>query len=226
MLFNDSRLKLIEDLSPLIQKELSLKNKSLIFDQDLHQENIIILLKGSYKLTHLLPNSKEFILGYYKAPSILLSSFFENNNFFSLFRAEALEDCVIGLIPNIQITHFSKSLQYDLLKYNDLGCQKIYLQMRDLLYFPKKEALFSILIRLSNTFGIKIDKGIKLNISISNIDLAEYIGTAPETVSRLLVSLKKEGIIDLEDKHIIIKDINYMKKALNCSMCRQEICEI
>ncbi|MEG0307479.1 MAG: Crp/Fnr family transcriptional regulator [Clostridium sp.] len=226
MLFNDTRLKLINDLRPFIEKEIDIKKKTMIFDQDVHRNNILILLEGRFKLTHLLPNSKEFILGYFQAPCILLPSFFDSNNFISLFRAETIEDSKMGIIPRIKISDFTTTLEYDILKFNDLQCQKVYLQMRDLLYNGKREALFSILIRLSNTYGIHTEKGIKLDVTLSNIDLAEYIGTAPETVSRLLLSLKNDNLILLEDKHIIITNIQEMKNTLNCSMCREDLCEI
>lgn len=49
MLFNDTRLKLINDLRPFIQNEIDIKKKTLIFDQDVHRNNILILLEGRFK---------------------------------------------------------------------------------------------------------------------------------------------------------------------------------
>lgn len=58
--------------------------------------------------------------------------------------------------------------------------------MVDLLSRNKLESFYSILIRLANTYGVSVPNGIKINIQLTNLDLASYIGTAPETISRFI----------------------------------------
>lgn len=46
----------------------------------------------------------------------------------------------------------------------------------------------------------------KLDTPLTNRDISGLIGSTEETVSRVMSRLKKEGIISLEDKHLIVLD--------------------
>lgn len=225
MVIQEFTNNLVEKLIPLVKEKVVVPSNKILFDQGIYRDNIIILFDGEYKLTHILPNSKEFTVGYYKGPNILLPHFFDNNNFISLFRAETKSRCTIGLIP-CEEKDFDEDIWRDFSNYSDLMSQKIYLQMRDLLFNTKKNALFSILVRFSNSYGVKVNDGIKIKVKLSNIDLAEYTGTTPETISRVLKTIKECNLIRYEKKHIVITDIEYMKKELGCHCCNNKLCEI
>lgn len=97
--------------------------------------------------------------------------------------------------------------------------------MIDLLARNKLESLFSILIRLSNTYGIKVSNGIKINLKLTNTDLSEYVGTSKETISRMFSKMKNLDLIEFdENRYIILKNIEYMKKKLGCNHCIEQLC--
>ena len=217
--------KLVNKLTPLVKEKIVIPNNKIIFNQSVYRDNIVILFDGECKLTHILPNSKEFTIGFYKGPSILLPHFFENDNLISLFRAQTKSTCTIGLIPYKEEI-FNKNSWNDFSNYISIISQKIFLQMRDLLFNTKRNALFSILIRFSNSYGVKTEDGIKIKAKLSNIDLAEYTGTTPETISRVLKTIKEDNLITYNKKHIVIKDIEYMKKEVGCNCCNSKLCEI
>lgn len=228
MLIKDVRKNLFSKLKKLIEKEVVIDEKKILLNQDEYEGNIYILLSGEYKLTHIVPdkNAREFTIGYYTNEGILLPSLIGCDSFLSLFRVETMERCIFGVIP-IKNLCLDEKLQSDILMYHHIICQKIYLQMRDLLFNRKQEGLMSILIRLANTYGIKEKNGeIKITIKLSNKDLAEYIGTTPETISRILSKFKKDNLVKQENKYIILKNIQYMKKVMNCKFCNERLCEI
>lgn len=216
---------LLNKLLPLVKQKIVISNEKELFDQSVYKNKILIVLEGEYKLTHMLPNSKEFTIGYYKAPSILLPNDKNNNSFMALFAMRIKSKCTIGLIP-YEEKSLSEDIWCDLYHYSDLISQKIYIQMRDLLFNTKQNALFSILIRFSNSYGVKVEDGIKINIKLSNIDLAEYTGATPETISRILKIIKENGLIRHEGKYIVITNIEYMKNQLDCKYCENRLCEI
>ena len=217
--------KLVNKLTPLVKEKIVIPNNNVIFEQGVYRNNIVVLFDGECKLTHIMPNSKEFTVGFYKGPSILLPHFFDNDDLISLFRAQTKSTCTIGLIPYKE-ENFSKDLWSDFTNYTSIISQKNFLQMRDLLFNTKRNALFSILIRFSNSYGIKVDDGIKIKVKLSNIDLAEYTGTTPETISRVLKTIKEDNLITYDKKYIVIKDIEYMKKEVGCDCCNSKLCEI
>jgi CRP/FNR family transcriptional regulator, dissimilatory nitrate respiration regulator len=50
-------------------------------------------------------------------------------------------------------------------------------------------------------------------LSISKIDLAAYLGTIPETLSRTFKKLQDEDIINVDGKTIIVKNINKLRET-------------
>jgi CRP-like cAMP-binding protein len=54
----------------------------------------------------------------------------------------------------------------------------------------------------------------EIKLKISKNDMASYLGTIPETLSRTFKKLQDEGIIDVEGKTIIIKDLHELKQLV------------
>jgi CRP-like cAMP-binding protein len=73
-----------------------------------------------------------------------------------------------------------------------------------------KERLAETLIYLQDSFG-KNDDG-SLHIQLSREELAGMIGTATESCIRLLSDFNKLGLIELNGKKIILKDISKLKR--------------
>lgn len=99
-------------------------------------------------------------------------------------------------------------------------------KMRDLFTIGKKGALYSTLIRMSNSYGVRTNDGIILNIELTNNDLANLCGTTREGVNRVISELKQQEIISVKGKIIKIKDIDFLKEAIRCENCPSHICRI
>lgn len=207
------RLELINSLTPLITKNIKFKKKEIIFEQNAPRSDTYILLNGKIKLSFLLPDGEEINLGFYAAKNLILTAIDNSASFMSLFRVEAVEDCLIGVVPASSIEN-NEYLYKIITRYYDIIFKKVYLQMVELLARNKMKSLYCILIRLANTYGIEVSNGIKINIKLSNIDLAGYIGTSKETISRLMIKMKNLDIIDVQNKYIILKNIDYIKSEI------------
>ncbi len=62
---------------------------------------------------------------------------------------------------------------------------------------------------MANDFGIEEDGTLKLNISRE--DLGNFVGTATETVIRLLSEYRNEGLVDAKKRKIKLLDIPKLK---------------
>ena len=62
---------------------------------------------------------------------------------------------------------------------------------------------------MANDFGIEEDGTLKLNISRE--DLGNFVGTATETVIRLLSEYRNEGLVDAKKRKIKLLDISKLK---------------
>ena len=109
---------------------------------------------------------------------------------------------------------------------HECPCRGVEVLLCDLLLYGKKGALYSTLIRLANSYGKETDGGILISVPLTNQELANYSATARESLNRMLSELRKNGIIEYRGHLIFIKDIDYLKEAIQCENCGREICNI
>lgn len=100
-------------------------------------------------------------------------------------------------------------------------------RFRDLLLHGKKGALFSTLVRLSNTYGVQQENGgILINYSLTNQELANFCATSREVVNRMLNELKNNQTISFQKGIITIHDFAFLRKEIECDHCPIDICRI
>ena len=129
---------------------------------------------------------------------------------------KALEDstvCFINTQDLYKLLKENSELGIELLQIacKELGEANSYLT--DIAQKSVKERLAEILMRLQEEFGTN-KEGI-INLILTREELANIIGTATESVIRLLSEFKNEGIIDLQARKIKILNIQKLKKISN-----------
>jgi CRP/FNR family transcriptional regulator len=112
------------------------------------------------------------------------------------------------------------------MKWMSQQYRKTQAKFRDLVLHGKKGALYSTLIRMSNTHGMKTNKGILIELPLTNQELANFCGTSREVVNRLLSELRKNEIISIDKGTITINDLEYLKREIDCEDCPAVICRI
>jgi CRP/FNR family transcriptional regulator len=70
-----------------------------------------------------------------------------------------------------------------------------------------EERLSNFLISLSTRFSQRGFSGTEFNLSMSRNDIANYLGLAVETVSRLFTRFQNAGLIEVNRKLITIKNL-------------------
>jgi CRP/FNR family transcriptional regulator len=78
---------------------------------------------------------------------------------------------------------------------------------------PVRERLAESLLILNRVFKPNGHQEIKHKISLPREDLANIVGTATETVIRLLHDFKEEHLITIDGRSIILKNIDGLKHA-------------
>lgn len=100
-------------------------------------------------------------------------------------------------------------------------------RFRDLLLHGKKGALYSTLIRLTNTYGIKqTDASVVIDYALTNQELANFCATSREVVNRMLNDLKKLGIISFDKGIITVHRLDFLRTEVECDNCPLHICRI
>lgn len=125
---------------------------------------------------------------------------------------EALTDTVLCYIPDTALHHLIRSnpeFAYDMVQLacKELGDSNRYI--RDIAQKSVRERLAEILLLIAGDFGMEEDGTLKLHITRE--DLSNVVGTATETVIRLLSEYKSDGLVDSKGRKIKLLNIEKLK---------------
>jgi len=80
--------------------------------------------------------------------------------------------------------------------------------IEELSFTTVRHRLASFLLRLAQSEGKRTAEGVEIRLAVSNQELASQIGTVRELVSRNLSRLQAEGIIKIDGRSMVIRDLN------------------
>lgn len=212
-----------------IMTDLTIPAGANLFWEDDKADKFHYIHQGSLKVSKSNNEGKEFVLYLYRAGDMM--GRMDGNGFSKqIFNAYAVEDCMIGVIDNVDLELLlwqNGELAIEFMKWMSLSHRTTQTKFRDLMLYGKPGALCSSLIRMANSFGIPGDNGTTtIGIKLTNAEIADYIGAARESVNRMLGDLKKAGAIAIEGGYITLTDIDYLRSVCHCELCPKEICRM
>jgi CRP/FNR family transcriptional regulator len=71
------------------------------------------------------------------------------------------------------------------------------------------------LIRLAQTEGTKTGQRIEFQLPSTHQELANQLGTVRELISRNLMRLQAEGLVDVDARQIVVKDMKGLSALLD-----------
>lgn len=121
--------------------------------------------------------------------------------------AQVIEDAVLCFIPADTFINLVKNNSKFSIKIMQLACNELGTANKlitDIAQKSVRERLAEILLILKDVFGV--DENNILQISLTREEIANLVGTATESVIRLLSEFKAEKIIELDGRRIRILD--------------------
>lgn len=70
-----------------------------------------------------------------------------------------------------------------------------------------RERIAEALETLRRKCGVDTEQGWRLNIQLSRVDLANWVGVAKGTCIRCLSDLREEGVLEIVDRYIYLRDL-------------------
>jgi CRP-like cAMP-binding protein len=130
--------------------------------------------------------------------------------------AKVIEDCQVCFIPTEILISFVKSnpafaLELVKLICHELGEANSYIT--DIAQKTVRERLAEVLIHLVNDFDLDDQKYLK--ISLTREELANIVGTATESVIRLLSEFRSDKLVELNGRKIKVLNIKGLEKISN-----------
>jgi CRP-like cAMP-binding protein len=89
--------------------------------------------------------------------------------------------------------------------------------IEELSFTTVRQRLVSMLLRLAQSEGKKTTRGIEVLLPGSNQEVAHQLGTVRELISRNLMRLQAEGLVDVDAREIVIKDIKGLAAVLEAA---------
>ncbi len=199
----------------------------LLWEGDL-ADKMYFIRSGRVKIHKATEEGRDLILSVLQKGDLIMEMGGDDDALFS-FGAEVAESAQIGIMQR-------KDLEVLLYQHGDLAVEFMYLmglqhrtaqsKFRDLLLYGKPGALASTLIRMSNSYGVESEDGIRIGLKLTNHEIADMIGATRESVNRMLSEWKSEGIVRIDEGKITILQLERLRRICNCADCPAEICRI
>jgi CRP/FNR family transcriptional regulator len=86
--------------------------------------------------------------------------------------------------------------------------------IEELSFTTVRQRLISVLLKLAQGEGIATSGGVEIQLPASHQELANQLGTVRELISRNLMRLQAEGLLDVDARQIVVKDLNGLSALL------------
>ncbi|MDH5407234.1 MAG: fumarate/nitrate reduction transcriptional regulator Fnr [Gammaproteobacteria bacterium] len=172
-------------------------------------KTVYALRSGSIKTYSTIENGQEQVTGFH-LPGELLGL----NSISTKFHTEsaiALETSSVCEVPFDRLEELSKeipSMQHHLLHVMSEEIQSDHCQLMMIAKMPAEARLARFLLSLSYHFSQRGFSATEFNLSMSRNDIANLLGLAVETVSRLFSHFQDNGLMTVERKHVLIHDLD------------------
>jgi CRP-like cAMP-binding protein len=124
------------------------------------------------------------------------------------FRCEAVTNCQIGTVPLEKFIEISLGIDSEIFKKMAtcyLGrWDLVQLRCSNFMSCTLEERLALILLELSEHFGVRNGKGIRLTVHARHRDLAELVGASRPRITEHLIEFEHKQLITREDHHFIV----------------------
>jgi CRP-like cAMP-binding protein len=226
---NFSIYSLLEQFFQKTEQVLKVKAGSVLFQEKDSVEYVYLLLSGTVALGRVHMRGKDFILKILNSKEMIVEyQLFKHNPHYQ-FYAKTLSDSEILPIKKDQFEEFimnDPDAMNAFVSWLSTSYLKAQMKCQDLIMNGKKGGLYSILIRLSNTYGVMTEEGILIDLPLTHQELANLTFGTREVIQRILKELRENDVISYDQQKLTIKNIRYLKEEVDCQNCPYEICGV
>ena len=205
----------LEKVEQIMQSRTYNKGEIIFFEEE-PGEGLFVLETGKVKLTKMIESGDEQILTIIKPGNIFAEVvLFGQANYPAT--AIALEDSQLYLIRSRDMEEIIKdnpSIALKLLDVMSKRLRRAQKLVRDMGLKDTTCRTASLLIYLAQEYGVKNGKKVRIDLKLTQQELANMIGTTRETISRVINKFKEENIISSSKRKMVINDLNKLKEYI------------
>lgn len=220
----------IKELLKLAYKTFHSKKGEFLFQEGMPAKELYIVKSGRIQISKITTDGRELALRICGENDLCgeLTLFTDSPTY--LLSALVLEEGEIAVVSSDTLEQelFQNSdLAFEYMKWMSDHFRRTQTKFRDLVLNGKKGALYSTLIRMTNSYGVKnADGSILIDLPLTNQELAKFCATSRESTNRILNELKKDNIISIKKGKITVHNLNHLKMEIGCEQCPAIYCNI
>ena len=206
----------IEQLDSAVGARRRIKRQQNLYRAGENFEAIYAIRSGFFKTDVLLEDGRNQVTGFQMAGEILGMDGISGEA--HTCNAVALEDSEVCVIPFSQLEHLSREIQTLQHHFHKVMSREI---VRDhgvmmlLGTMRAEERLAAFLLNLSQRFTARGYSPAEFHLRMTRDEIGSYLGLKLETVSRAFSHFQEDGLISVQQKHIVILDHAGLKQLLN-----------
>ena len=204
----------LERIENVVYARRRLKRSESLFNAGDGFSAVYAIRSGFFKTSLLDHDGREQVTGFFMGGELLgLDGIGGAHN----GTASALEDSEVCVLPYALIEDLSReipALQRQLHAVlareiaRDHGVMMLLGSMR------AEERLATFLLNLSRRFVRRGYSSTEFHLRMTRDEIGSYLGLKLETVSRLFSAFQKDGLIDVQQKHVRIREIGGLERVL------------
>lgn len=206
-----------EELKRLIdnRKEKVFLPKEEIYREEDYANYIYFIISGKVKLFKSDNYGKNFVIDiHHKGEFFGYMALLESREHAET--AMAMEECKVTIIPKedfLKLVAKNREVSNKFIKLLAGNVREKEERLLQLAYSPVRERVARAIIHLADTEGELIEE--KTQIKISRDDLANIVGTAKESLVRMLSEMKSDEVLQLKGKEITILKPEELRKMVD-----------
>ncbi|MBU8877438.1 Crp/Fnr family transcriptional regulator [Bacillus sp. FJAT-29790] len=219
----------IKELLRFEDRRIQTVRGSFLFKEGMEADELYLVLSGKIQISKITKDGRELSLRicgendicgeltlFTSSPKYLLSALVLEEGFVVAIKKDVLEKEIFQ----------NSALAFEFMKWMSDHFRKTQTKFRDLVLNGKKGALFSTLIRMTNSYGSMVSDGILIDLPLTNQELANFCGTSRESTNRILNDLKRDKVISIRKGKITVHDLQFLKDEIGCEDCPAIYCNI
>jgi len=191
------------------------KRGSIVYNEGSRINGTYIVVKGIVKIYKTGFDGKEQIIRFAKSGDLIgFRSVISNE--LACTTSKIIDEAVLCYIPGDELTKLLKENSEFAMELMKLTCRELGESnkfLTDIAQKTVRERLAEVLLLLMDEF--KLDEDNTLQISLTREELANMVGTATESVIRLLSEFKADKLIELNGRKIKLLNIPKLIKVGN-----------
>jgi CRP/FNR family transcriptional regulator len=202
----------LEKLDKIISRSEIYSRNQPLFNVNSDFDALYVVRSGSFKTIASLTNGREQVTGFYFPGEFIGLDAIHEQSYQST--ARAMESSTVCALPYENLQEIGKQIPQLQIQLMSRLSKELSTDKNLMMSLGKKtaeEKLATFLLSLAKRFKERGFSQTEFQLTMSRADIANHLGLAVETVSRLFTRFNDEGLIQIDGKLIGLRDLDQLE---------------